>query len=98
MNLARATLHKTGEALTLVLGEQRWQVPEKQTATHPGLGKLVGREVVVGLRPRAFSLEPISDNRLQVKAITVESLGEEKNILFLPPSTMPAVRAAPMAL
>jgi multiple sugar transport system ATP-binding protein len=91
MNLARATLHQTGESLFLELGEHRWQIPERQTATHPALWGLVGREVVVGLRPSAFSVQPTTDTCLRVTAITVESLGEEKNILFLPPFAVPDV-------
>ncbi len=91
MNLARATLRKVGETLALDLGEHRWQVPEQQIERHPELRKLANREVVVGLRPSAFSLQPTTSARLQVKAITVESLGEEKNILFLPPFAVPDV-------
>jgi multiple sugar transport system ATP-binding protein len=91
MNLARATLHKTGQTLTLQLGEHRWLIPQQQKDNHPALADLIGHDVVVGLRPSAFSLQPTTDTRLQVKAITVESLGEEKNILFLPPFAMPDV-------
>jgi multiple sugar transport system ATP-binding protein len=80
-----------GETLVLELGEHRWQVPERQMARHPALRELIGHEVVVGLRPTAFSILPTTDTGLRVTAITVESLGEEKNILFMPPFAVPDV-------
>jgi multiple sugar transport system ATP-binding protein len=53
-------------------------------------------DVVVGFRPGALTLSPgiaeIADEaRLEVTVITVESLGDEKNVLFLPPFEVPEV-------
>jgi len=51
-------------------------------------------DIVVGLRPQAMSLTDDADDtpaRISVDVITVESLGDEKNVLFLPPFEVPDV-------
>jgi multiple sugar transport system ATP-binding protein len=49
-------------------------------------------DVVVGFRPGALTLsDSRSDSDLTVTVITVESLGDEKNVLFLPPFEVPEV-------
>jgi multiple sugar transport system ATP-binding protein len=50
-------------------------------------------DVVVGLRPAALALTADGDDpaRISVAVITVESLGDEKNVLFLPPFEVPDV-------
>ncbi len=82
MNLAKGRLVAAGNALAVELGGQRMPVPNR-VALHP----LVGDDVVVGLRPNAFTLDGAAGlgTRLKVKAVTVEALGDEKNVLFQPP-------------
>jgi hypothetical protein len=48
---------------------------------------LVGRDVVVGLRPHQLSLNPPYPGapKIVVRPVAVESLGHEVNVLFVPP-------------
>jgi len=82
MNLAQGKLLGAGQSLAIELGGQRMPLPDR-----PVLRDIAGREVVIGLRPSAFSLDDtaVPGTRLKVRAITVESLGDEKNVLFQPP-------------
>ncbi|MDQ7904009.1 sn-glycerol-3-phosphate ABC transporter ATP-binding protein UgpC [Phytohabitans sp. ZYX-F-186] len=95
MNLATCRVVDDGDGLALALGEHRWPVPESQLALRPSLRSFAGREIVVGLRPAA--IEPADGDhggpRLTVTAVTVESLGGEKNLLFLPPATTARVES-----
>ena len=88
MNLARARLEAGPDGLTLLVGGHRWPLPARELARRPGLAGYAGREVVFGLRPGNLSLAtgaaPAAP-RLLVEAATVESLGSEKNLLFIPP-------------
>ncbi|BCB89570.1 ABC transporter ATP-binding protein [Phytohabitans suffuscus] len=96
MNLAACRLEDGGDGLTLVLGEHRWPLPDSQLALRPDLRAYAGREIVLGLRPSAIAL-PEGDPpgpRLRVTAVTVESLGGEKNLLFLSPAA--AGRSEPL--
>jgi multiple sugar transport system ATP-binding protein len=85
MNLASATV-EPGPVLRM--GGYRWPVRAE-------LGDAVGRELIVGLRPRALRLDSGTDRSapglIEVTAVTVESLGSEKNVLFLPPFEVPDV-------
>ena len=97
MNLARAELVTGADGgLVLRVGEYRWPLPARQLRRRPGLREMVGREVILGLRPQALAVisddEP-ADARIGITAITVESLGSEKNVLFLPPFEVPEVVA-----
>jgi len=88
MNLATCRVEEDDSGLFVLLGEHRWPVPESQLAIRPSLRKYAGGEIVLGLRPTAigpFEGDPIGP-RLRVTAVTVESLGGEKNLLFLPPA------------
>jgi multiple sugar transport system ATP-binding protein len=92
MNLARGTLMSSASGngdggLLLELGAERWPVPASQLASRPALRLMVGREVVVGLRPSAFVMNDpgVDAVPVEAKAITVEALGDQKNVLFLPP-------------
>ena len=53
MNLFRAVVERSGDAVTLVVGSQRLRVDEQELAAHPGLLARDGGEVVVGVRPGA---------------------------------------------
>ena len=88
MNLTRARLVEGANGIELVLGDQRWPLPAEAVARRPSLRSYVGREVVLGLRPHHLSEPtgtlPPGTPRLRLRAITVESLGSERNILFVP--------------
>jgi multiple sugar transport system ATP-binding protein len=72
-----------GDPLTLAAGEFRWPVPPSLQARRPGLADYIGRQVIVGLRPDAFTwpVRP-GDVSVQVTALAVESLGAEKHVVF----------------
>jgi multiple sugar transport system ATP-binding protein len=98
MNLARATL---SDDLVLGLGRYRWPLPGSVLRAHPALPDMVGRDLIVGIRPHALDLDPGTDpdapGLIEVTAVTVESLGSEKNVLFLPPFEVPEVTGAAAA-
>jgi multiple sugar transport system ATP-binding protein len=101
MNLARATLVTDADGtLLLRVGEFRWPIPPRQLRQHSALRAMAGRDLIIGLRPQALAVaagdEPAGAH-LRVTAITVESLGSEKNVLFLPPFEVPEVVADPRA-
>jgi len=93
MNLARGRLVATADGVDLVAGPVRAPLPAGWEQRWPGLVDRVGRdddgaELVFGLRPAAFTLVPstaIDPSILVTTAVTVESLGDEKNVLFVPP-------------
>jgi multiple sugar transport system ATP-binding protein len=88
MNLSRARIETGTGGLTLVVGDYHWPLPQRELARRPSLREYTGREVVFGLRPGNLSLavDAAPDApRLTVEAATVESLGSEKNLLFVPP-------------
>jgi multiple sugar transport system ATP-binding protein len=85
MNFAEAKL-RAGEPLSLDVAGQTWSLPgalERWSA----LVSYVDRVVVLGLRPDAFSLVPPGTTAptLTVTPVSVESLGDEKHVLFVPP-------------
>ena len=92
MNLARGRLEQAPAGLTVVLGEHRWPVPDGLLSQRPALADHAGRGVVVGLRPGALSVATgAAEAVISVTAVAVESLGNEKNVLFLPPFEVPDV-------
>ncbi len=89
MNLARGKLVAADGGLLLELGEHRWPLQE-----NPELTRHAGSNVTVGLRPASISLAEDQVEGAAViysTAITVESLGDEKHVLFLPPFALPDV-------
>ena len=95
MNLASAALSAgpDGEPI-LRLGEHSWPVPRQQLAHRPALREMVGKDLIVGLRPRAITIDDDATEpaaRIRVTTVAVESLGSEKNVLFLPPFEVPDV-------
>lgn len=92
------------QALCLRAGQWRWPLPASASRERPALAGYLGREIIFGLRPGAFALgEPGGSGAAQfsVEALTVESLGDEKNVLFPPPfpaGTSAAARAGADAL
>jgi multiple sugar transport system ATP-binding protein len=95
MNLARGRLEPGDEGLDLVSGPYRAPLPPDWAARWPGLVSRVEQagpdaphtEIIFGLRPSAFELtEPDGTaGTVSVRAVTVESLGDERNVLFVPP-------------
>jgi multiple sugar transport system ATP-binding protein len=86
MNLARGRLEPSGAGVHLVAGRYRAPLPEDWAARWPGLVAHMGHEVIFGLRPSAFELvEDPNPDTIRVTAVTVESLGDERNVLFVPP-------------
>ena len=96
MNLARGRLVATAEGGDLVAGPVRAPLPAGWEHRWPGLVDRIGRdngaaaggEIVFGLRPAAFTLVASTANDpsiIETTAVTVESLGDEKNVLFVPP-------------
>jgi len=88
MNLAPAQLAASADGLVLVLGEYRWPLPSACLAARPQLRSYAGKDVIVGLRPHQFNesgpgLGP-DHHRMRVHVITVEALGSERNVLFVP--------------
>jgi multiple sugar transport system ATP-binding protein len=85
MNLAHARLVNGADGVELLLGTHRWPVPEDVLWARPALRGYVDRGIVVGLRPGQLALpDDRSGPRLTCRAVTVESLGSEKNLLFEP--------------
>jgi len=89
MNFATVELGGEKDRVTVRLGGQEYEVPG---AVHrrPGLAQYLGAPVVVGLRPAAFSLAESPDAAaLTIVPLGVESLGDEKHILFEAPAAGP---------
>jgi multiple sugar transport system ATP-binding protein len=98
MNLAQGRIETDPTGIALVAGGHRWVLPDSQLRRRPMLAAHAGREVIVGLRPCDIAIAgggagaaQTEAARIDVSAVTVESLGDEKNILFLPPFDVPDV-------
>ncbi|HEY7224758.1 MAG TPA: ABC transporter ATP-binding protein [Micromonosporaceae bacterium] len=87
MNLARGRLEPGPGGVHLVAGPYRAPLAAEWTKRWPGLAARVGQEIIFGLRPSAFSLATpdSAEPGIRVRAVTVESLGDERNVLFVPP-------------
>jgi multiple sugar transport system ATP-binding protein len=99
MNFATVRLAGT-EPVTVTLGGVVLDVPDVRRR-RPALVPYLGKEVVLGLRPSAFSAAPAgAAAALEVVPLGVEALGDEKHVLFAAPSTggaAPAPDAGPDA-
>jgi multiple sugar transport system ATP-binding protein len=88
MNLARGRLNCGPDGLDLVAGPHRAPLPSDWATRWPRMSEMVGQEVFFGLRPTAFELvraDSAGRDQIAVTAVTVEALGDEKNVLFVPP-------------
>lgn len=95
MNLALGRIESDTTGLVLALGAHRWPVPAALLDHLAGLDTATGHDVVVGLRPSAVGLATSAPEHADVTVITVEALGDETNVLFLPPFPVPdVIRAA----
>jgi multiple sugar transport system ATP-binding protein len=89
MNFATVTL-RGGDRVTAALDGLELEIPNA-LARYPGLAGRVGSEVVLGLRPSAFSLATAdSPAAVTVVPLGVEALGDEKHVLFAAPQTRAA--------
>jgi multiple sugar transport system ATP-binding protein len=92
MNLARGRLEPgTGaQGMDLVAGAYRAPLPDDWASRWPSLS--AHQEVIFGLRPTDFELTSATADdpaTVVVTAVTVESLGDEKNVLFAAPFDQP---------
>jgi multiple sugar transport system ATP-binding protein len=89
MNLAAGVVTEGPAGLTLVVGDYRWPIPPEQLRRRPALRGYAGKEVVFGVRPHHLAqpteATALDAPRLRFRAVTVESLGSERNVLFVPP-------------
>jgi multiple sugar transport system ATP-binding protein len=85
MNFATAQV-RAGDPLALDLAGYVWALPDA-LAHWPGLTAHVDRTVVLGLRPDAFTMAHSHGGAatMRITPTSVESLGNEKHLLFLPP-------------
>ncbi len=93
MNLALGRVEPGAAGPVLVLGAHRWPVPAALLDRLAGLDAANGHDVVVGQRPSAVGLTADIPGQaaVTITAITVEALGDETNVLFLPPFPVPDV-------
>jgi len=91
MNFATVELHGDAARVTVTLGGQEFGVPGA-VRRHPDLARYLGSRVVIGLRPAAFSVaEAPGEAALTVVPLGVESLGDERHLLFRAPPAGGAV-------
>jgi multiple sugar transport system ATP-binding protein len=87
MNLFEATLEQDRESLVVQIGAIRLVVPSETAASRPSLAGHVGREVVVGIRPKDLedaTLAPASDPDTTIDATVelAEALGSDVVVHF----------------
>jgi multiple sugar transport system ATP-binding protein len=89
MNLAQGRLERCAGDTVLAANGYRWPLPPAVLRARPALASFVDREVVFGLRPEAIDVDDgqftVDAARITVSPVTIESLGNEKNVLFMPP-------------
>jgi len=85
MNFATVELRGGDDRVTASLDGLEFEIPEA-TRYFPGLASYLGSRVVLGLRPAAFALAgPDSPATIEAVPLGVESLGDEKHVLFEAP-------------
>jgi multiple sugar transport system ATP-binding protein len=87
MNMVEAKLVTANGALAVEFGSHRLQVPKEVTAARPALAGLVGRAVVLGIRPEhmedaALAAGSPPDSRLTVVTDLREEMGSEVLLHF----------------
>ncbi|GAA0504869.1 ABC transporter ATP-binding protein [Paractinoplanes deccanensis] len=85
MNFATVTVRRAGIRLTVDLGGRTIELPGP-LAERVDLARYIGSPVVIGLRPAAFSPAGPDEEALEAVPLGVESLGDEKHVLFAPPT------------
>jgi multiple sugar transport system ATP-binding protein len=99
MNFATVDLTGDEARVTVKLAGQEFEVPDALRRL-PGLARHLGSRVVLGLRPAAFSIAgPDAGAAVTIVPLGVESLGDEKHVLFqaLPAGEPPKPASAPDA-
>jgi len=86
MNLAEGRLLRDdGGGLAVIFADHRVPVPEGAIAEHPGLGRFLDRQVILGIRPTSFedaAFAPPGWPRLRAEARVTERLGSEVDVIF----------------
>jgi multiple sugar transport system ATP-binding protein len=87
INLVEAQLEQSDGAMAVKFGGHRLTVDDQLARNRSGLGRLVGRNVILGIRPEDFedaSLEPDTppDRRLKATCDLTEPLGAEILVYF----------------
>lgn len=90
-----------GDPVTVRFGGREFPIPDA-LRRYPALAGHVGSRAVIGLRPAAFSMADAgSGPAIEVVPLGVESLGDEKHVLFEAPrdgSTAPADADVPVTV
>jgi multiple sugar transport system ATP-binding protein len=86
MNLVRARIEAVNGSLYATLGEHRLHLPDRPLRW-PGLGRYVGRDVVLGLRPESLAdarrVQPADPGRtIEIDVALAEPLGAETILHF----------------
>ncbi|MCU7730992.1 ABC transporter ATP-binding protein [Actinoplanes sp. KI2] len=85
MNFATVELGGDADRVTMTLGGQEFGLSDV-VRRRPDLARYLGSRVVIGLRPAAFSVaESPGVAALTIVPLGVESLGDEKHVLFRAP-------------
>jgi multiple sugar transport system ATP-binding protein len=91
MNVFPAKLHRRGtEDWFLECGDWRLPVPGELSDCYDRLDRIDGEEILVGLRPEAFSLGRATDapDNLRARVLGSESLGHEHLVFFENPARL----------
>jgi multiple sugar transport system ATP-binding protein len=81
MNLVRSRLDASNGSLYASLGEHRLRLPDRPLRW-PGLGRYVGRDVVLGLRPEVLSDAHDTGSVIEIETVLAEPLGAETIVHF----------------
>jgi multiple sugar transport system ATP-binding protein len=87
MNMIEASLEHDDQGLWIVFGDIRLRMPDEVAAKRPGLTRLEGKKIVVGIRPEDIEDAQIEsdapgDRRIQTTVDLRESLGSEVLVHF----------------
>jgi len=80
MNIFEATVQRSGQGLSIKLGDQELNVPADVTARRPALAGYAGRALAVGIRPEHLEDASIGRNgggKLHGRVLLTEALGSE---------------------
>jgi len=100
MNFVYGTLGAEEDRVFASFGDDRLRIAPELLAERPGLGRYVGKELVVGIRPECFEMATAvpgapEDRLLKVRVALVEQLGPEAFVHFeklIPPVVTPDIQ------
>jgi len=76
-----------GQRIAVTFDGREVEIPDA-IARNPQLARYLGAQVTIGLRPAAFTTAGPTDlTAIRIVPLGVESLGDEKHVLFEPPRT-----------